>query len=221
MSTICPGQDTRYWRPDDIFEIDCARCNTAVEFFKDDARRRCHQCGALIKNPKITLGCAQWCEHAKECLGYDPKEVAEETAEEASLLDQLVEAARGALTDAPERLARALSVTEEAEELLVDEEADRRVVLAASVLHPLRTDEDRVKQLLGELGLDSRTVTEVADLVAGNAHDTAEGRVIDDAQRLAQLREVLRSGEGQAVEATAFSTDTGRARAEKLLEASG
>jgi len=68
----CPGQDTRYWRPGDIFNVTCAACGKDVEFFKDDAKRRCGTCGAEIRNPRLSAGCAGWCEHAKECLGYDP-----------------------------------------------------------------------------------------------------------------------------------------------------
>ena len=68
----CPGQDTRFWRPGDIFEIKCSRCGRMVEFFKDEASRRCPGCGKRIYNPRLTLGCAQWCPHAKECLGFEP-----------------------------------------------------------------------------------------------------------------------------------------------------
>ncbi len=70
--TMCPGQDTRYWRPGDIFNVACASCGNDVEFFKDDAKRRCSRCGALVQNPRLSAGCARWCGHAKECLGYDP-----------------------------------------------------------------------------------------------------------------------------------------------------
>lgn len=31
---ICPGQDTRYWGPDDVSEVACATCGYSVEFFK-------------------------------------------------------------------------------------------------------------------------------------------------------------------------------------------
>ncbi len=36
MRALCPGQDTRFWRSDDIFEIACTRCGTSVEFFRDE-----------------------------------------------------------------------------------------------------------------------------------------------------------------------------------------
>jgi len=65
----CPGQDTRYWKPDSIFEIDCPNCGHTIEFFKDDTTRICPSCGQKIRNPKIDLGCAQYCPYAKQCLG--------------------------------------------------------------------------------------------------------------------------------------------------------
>lgn len=66
--TICPGQDTAFWKPGDIFEIKCPKCERVIEFYKDDAQRRCG-CGHIFKNPKLNLGCAQWCEFADKCLG--------------------------------------------------------------------------------------------------------------------------------------------------------
>ena len=65
----CPGQDKRFWKPEDIFEIACPGCGEPVEFFKDDPKRECGSCGRVVTNPKMNLGCAEWCRYAKECLG--------------------------------------------------------------------------------------------------------------------------------------------------------
>ncbi len=68
MSTLrCPGQDTRYWTKDDIFDTPCPACEKPVEFFKSDTVRKCANCGYRFKNPKIDLGCAEWCPAASEC----------------------------------------------------------------------------------------------------------------------------------------------------------
>lgn len=64
----CPGQDTRHWRPGDIFDWPCPACGTPVEFFKDDTTRRCSSCGYRIRNPRLDLGCAAWCPHGARCL---------------------------------------------------------------------------------------------------------------------------------------------------------
>ena len=82
----CPGQDSRFWRPEDVFEVECGECGSLVEFFKDDAGRRCPTCGRRITNPRLSLGCAQWCQYAKECLGYDPKKFV--AGQGASLADR-------------------------------------------------------------------------------------------------------------------------------------
>jgi len=64
----CPGQDQRFWKPDDIFEVKCPACGGAVEFFKDEPKLKCRKCGQMVVNPKIDLGCAEWCQYAKQCL---------------------------------------------------------------------------------------------------------------------------------------------------------
>lgn len=73
----CPGQDLRYWKLDDIYEIECAHCGAHIEFFKDDPRRLCKACGKHMLNPRNDMSCAQWCKFAKQCLeslGADPPE---------------------------------------------------------------------------------------------------------------------------------------------------
>ena len=65
----CPGQDMRYWRPEDIFDVPCRQCGAEIEFWKDDPVRVCDGCGALIRNPRIDFGCAKWCTFAAECAG--------------------------------------------------------------------------------------------------------------------------------------------------------
>jgi len=70
----CPGQDTRYWKKGDIFDVRCPKCGQDVEFFKDDVRRRC-QCGQVIVNPKLDLACAEWCQYAEKCVAGLPTDL--------------------------------------------------------------------------------------------------------------------------------------------------
>ena len=69
----CPGQDTRYWKPEDIFDIRCPQCGKKMEFFKDEPFLKCPSCRTKVRNPKIDLGCAEWCKYAEECLGQMPQ----------------------------------------------------------------------------------------------------------------------------------------------------
>ncbi len=65
----CPGQDQRYWKPEDIFDHNCPDCGYEIEFWKDEPQRICKGCGKEVKNPKIDLGCAEWCEFGSICKG--------------------------------------------------------------------------------------------------------------------------------------------------------
>jgi hypothetical protein len=68
----CPGQDTRFWKPEDIFTLNCPHCGNEIEFFKDEPFLNCRKCGKEAKNPRIDLGCAKWCKFADQCLGRTP-----------------------------------------------------------------------------------------------------------------------------------------------------
>ena len=65
----CPGQNPQYWKPEDAFEVSCPNCKEIVEFFKDEPKRRCHNCKQEVINPKVDFGCALWCPKAVDCIG--------------------------------------------------------------------------------------------------------------------------------------------------------
>jgi len=165
--TMCPGQDTAFWRPGDIYEVPCSVCGEGVEFFKDDATRRCPGCGRLVRNPRLNLGCAQWCEHAKECLGYDP--AASRTAaggDEGSLVERLKrELARG--EDGIARLKAALPRLALAEAELGRQGGDPRVVLPAALVGGLEAP--AAEEALKAAGLDAATRERVLELLASPA----------------------------------------------------
>jgi len=117
--TMCPGQDTRYWRPDDIFNVPCGSCGASIEFFKDDTARRCSKCGTRVKNPRLSMGCAQWCQHAKECLGYDPREAAGADGTAArSVADRIIDALKLEFGAESAIVGRSLAAYEKARGLL-------------------------------------------------------------------------------------------------------
>ena len=51
----------------DIFDAACPHCGAPVEFFKDDRKRKCPSCENPLVNPKLDLGCLEWCQHADKC----------------------------------------------------------------------------------------------------------------------------------------------------------
>ncbi len=236
----CSGQDTRYWGPEDIYEVTCSECGYLVEFFKDEPSRRCPQCGKRIKNPKLNLGCAQWCKYAKECLGFDPKELEIQNEQEEALLDRLIQAMKDEFGSDQKRITHALLVLEHAQAILREEGGDPKVVLAAAVLHDIGIQEAErkygssaghyqeiegppiAKRIMEEIGLDNSTIEHVCKIIA-NHHsardiDTLEFRILWDADWLVNLGEEHYGEEKlkSFIEKT-FKTKTGKERAFKLF----
>jgi len=242
-TTMCPGQDTRFWRPGDIYDVTCGKCGRSVEFFKDEASRRCPQCGTRLQNPKLALGCAQWCEHAKECLGFDPRQMKEDEAEpEAALVDKLIAAMRGVFRNDQKRIEHALKVLEYAKELLRSAEGNPRVVMTAAVLHDIgiiAAEQKRgssagvyqemegppiAEKIMKELSLDQDTIDHVKKIIA-NHHsardiDTPEFRVIWDADWLVNLPEEHPDLTGEALNnkiEKIFRTAAGKQKARAIF----
>jgi hypothetical protein len=65
----CPGQDSQQWGFDAIHDVDCPKCHSTLEFFKDEVKHRCKSCGEVVFNDKMDLGCAKWCPSAASCVG--------------------------------------------------------------------------------------------------------------------------------------------------------
>ena len=59
----------RYWKPEDIFLADCPVCHAEIEFWKDEAVRICSACHREVRNPRIEVGCSQWCQHVPKFSG--------------------------------------------------------------------------------------------------------------------------------------------------------
>ena len=236
----CPGQDTRYWKPDDVFEIPCQACGHAVEFFKTDASRRCPGCGERLQNPRISMGCAQWCAYAKQCLGFDPKEVHLVESPEGSLVDRIVKAMRPALEGNQDQLTRALLVLNRAQEILLEEEADPQVVLATALLLDIGVPAARetgtadpaaraaaaaatARQVLEELDLRDDTIERVCNAIrrhhGADGADTPESRVVWDADHLVEVPDaILGQSEERlrAIVGSVFRTPTGQKLALRL-----
>ena len=94
----CPGQDLRFWKPEDIYDVPCPWCQEEIEFWKDEPVRTCPSCRQAVPNPRINLGCAEWCLHAKECLSAMAGGVTPEGASANHLAEATQEAIHRART---------------------------------------------------------------------------------------------------------------------------
>lgn len=190
----CPGQDTRYWKPGDIFESECPHCGKIVEFFKDEATRKCKNCKNTVLNPKMDFGCAAYCKFAAECLGELGPEL---LAKRGDLLkDRVAQEVKRRLGQDFKSLAHAVKVARYAEEIAREEKTDPAVVLCAAYLHPLTDLEggaDRqegvVREVLESQGAGADMIDPVLDIIErfqkGDPGDSIGAKVFSDAHLLA------------------------------------
>lgn len=157
----CPGQDTRYWKPEDIFVAECPKCGAEIEFFKDDARRRCAWCGHMFYNPKIELGCAEWCQYAEKCV---PDLVRAKKAAQ-TFKELLAELVKAHLEGDPAGWERTEQAMQFAQNLLKAEGGDPKVVLAAVLLH--RVEPAKAREFLAELETEPEIIESVLELLGG------------------------------------------------------
>jgi putative nucleotidyltransferase with HDIG domain len=199
----CPGQDQRFWKPKDIFETHCLRCGKAVEFFKDEPKLKCPKCGNTVVNPRIDLGCAEWCQYADQCL------VVSAVKDAGFIRDELIDEIKKVFEGDQKRIDHALAVLDYAEQIQAAEGGDPLVVKAAAILHDIGILEAERKygssagkyqqiegppiaeQILRRYDLDQEAVGHVCKIIA-NHHsakdiDTLEFRIVWDADWLVNL----------------------------------
>ena len=210
MISKCPGQNTQFWGPDDIYSVECPTCGNSVEFFKDDIRRRCKKCGHLFLNPKLNLGCARWCQYADQCVGNMDKEEFKEI---------VVAGMKGFYGEEQDKIDQSLHILGFAEEILEQENGHPQVVIAAAALYSIGVYErgkkaeksevgdkgkekfPAVRDILERSGAQEEIIEEVCRILEGHEHpgkeDTLNGRIVNDAYQLACLKEES-EGKGKA-----------------------
>ncbi len=199
----CPGQDTRHWKPGDIFTAECPKCGAEIEFFKDDTRRRCAWCGHLFYNPKIELGCAEWCQYADKCV---PDLVKEKQAMQ-SFKEILVERVKAILAGDQQGQERLEQAVKYATELLKAEGGDPKVVFAAVILKPVSLSQAR--ELLAELETEPEITADIISILDGSAPAADLSRQL--------VQDVLTLVEKKPEEEPHFSTRTAQRLAESAL----
>jgi len=199
----CPGQDQRFWKPEDIFEVKCPGCSNSIEFFKDEPKLKCRNCGQMVTNPKIDLGCSQWCQYAEQCLGVS-------TVKYTSFMrDTLIDQMKKVFAEDQKRIEHALAVLNYAEQIQTAEGGDPFIVRAAAILHDIGIHEAEQKcssssgmiqeiegppiarEILKRYDISDETIEHICRIIA-NHHsakniDTTEFRIVWDADWLVNI----------------------------------
>lgn len=238
----CPGQDSRYWSGEDVFETKCPHCGHEVEFFKDDSQRRCSHCGEKLLNPKLDFGCASYCPYAEQCLGSLPPEI---LAQRGDLLkDRVAVAMRRYFGSDARRIRHAEDVARHALEIGREEQGNLAVIMAAAYLHDIGIREAERKynssaahhqhvegppvarEILTELKAELGLIDEVCDII-GHHHtsrpeETINFKVLYDADLIVNLEEKYSAEpvQGERLEKilnASFLTESGRRIGKKAL----
>lgn len=203
----CPGQDTQYWDQNAIFETQCPECGHTMEFFKDDATRRCGHCNKKIVNPEMDFGCAAYCKYAEQCLGTLPEEFVAQ--QEDLLKDRVAVKMKQYFGRDFKRIGHAGRVARYAEKIGKNEKADMAVILCAAYLHDIgiKNAEEKygsakaehqhvegppvARKILQDLGAREALIDEVCDIISHHHHprdsETRNFKVVYDADMLANM----------------------------------
>jgi DNA-directed RNA polymerase subunit RPC12/RpoP len=238
----CPGQDSRYWKPEAVYNVPCSKCGSLMEFFKDEPTRRCKKCGHKMVNPKMDFGCAAYCKFAEQCLGDLPQEL---IAQKKDLLkDRVAIEMKHFFKQDFKRIGHATKVARHAEQIAKEEKADVAIVLTAAYLHDIGIKEAEARyqstepkyqedlgppiarDILTKLGATPGLIDEVCDIIGHHHHprpeETMNFKVLHDADLIVNLEESQGNGSrdpeklGTLIEKN-FLTEPGRQLAKKTL----
>ncbi|MDK9708607.1 MAG: phosphohydrolase [Desulforhopalus sp.] len=188
----CPGQDTKYWKAGAIFEVQCPKCNTSVEFYKDDTSRKCGNCGHRFVNPNLDFGCASYCPYAEQCLGALPEDFT--GAKENLLKDKVAVEMKRFFQSDFKRIRQATTTAKFAENIGKAEGGNLAVLLCAAYLHDTGLSE--AQAILNKLGAGEMMIKEICTVLLHD-HQVSEGdslqaKILHDALSLRQMQEELK-----------------------------
>jgi hypothetical protein len=206
-----------------------------VEFFKDEPRLKCRGCGKIVTNPKIDLGCAEWCQYARQCLGTTA------TSRMSNMRDELIQQMKSVFGADKRRIDHALCVLDFAEQIQAAEGGNPLLVKAAAILHDIGIHEAERKygstagkyqqiegppiaeKILRQYEVGDELIDYVCKIIA-NHHtakdiDTVEFRCVWDADWLANIPDECADMDAEQLKSfitKTFKTERGRQMALRL-----
>jgi len=238
----CPGQDSRYWQSDAIFDAKCPECGSDVEFFKDDTTRKCRKCGHKFLNPGMDFGCASYCKYADQCIGNLPPELIAQ--KEDLLKDRVAIEMKRYFNRDFKRIGHASRVARYADKIGKDERGNLSVILTSAYLHDIGIVESERKhnssaaryqeeegppvarQILEKLKVNENMIDEVCDII-GHHHtpreeDSINFKVLYDADMITNMEESKKEASIDAEKIkniidSSFLTEAGKNLAKNIL----
>ena len=232
----CPGQNTMFWKPDDIFDVRCPNCDRPVEFWKDDSKRTC-DCGHRFLNPKRDLGCLEYCKYAEQCM----PEMFEGESLKALYRDRLLVTAKIKMKPDDASLERSQKIAELVEEILDEEGGQPKVVFAATILGNLVLNSQAhgeqsassaqgdspsaiTRKVLADIGTEKEVTDQVCQIIEnrinGKSSEDLDSKIVSDALMLADLLDKKALLEEAALEGLVdkkIQTETGKRVAREQL----
>ncbi len=206
----CPGQERSRWTPDSVFDVACPHCGKDVEFFKDEPSRPCPACHKRVPNPKIDLGCAEWCKFADKCV----PQASSSSGAGGAICEQIINSMKAVFGDDQRRIDHAMEVLGHAEAILESEQSEENeisglIVRAAAILHDIGIIEAERKhnsaagkyqeiegppiarKILQDLAVPPQETDHICNIIA-NHHsdkdiDSPEFRIVWDADWLVNI----------------------------------
>ncbi len=234
----CPGQDSRYWKHDAIFDVKCPHCGTEIEFFKDQTTAKCKGCGKQIINPRMDFSCASYCQYAEQCLGELPPELL--AGRDDLLKDRVAIKMKIHFHKDFRNIGQATKVARFAGKIAPEEKANPAIVLCAAYLHnigakdkknpdptELETEAVRLgRKILEELKAKKELSEAVLAILNHLFHpgddESIEFQCVHDALKIFELQELKQTEPFSAEELEQhlkndFMTDSGRELARKSI----
>lgn len=213
----------KYWKDDAIFEVECPKCKTAVEFYKDDTTRKCGNCGHRFVNPKMDFGCASYCQFAEQCLGTLPEEFM--GSREDLLKDKVAVEMKRYFHKDFKSIRLATNTAANAESIGKAEGGNLAIVLCAAYLYD--TGIEAAQEILRKAGANDIIISEIVALLEElnkeETGDTLHARIVQDALTIRQLQNALKEesinkeGARQLI-SQKLSTSSAQSLATALLE---
>lgn len=219
----CPGQDMKYWKANAIFDAQCPKCSTTVEFYKDDTSRKCGKCGHRFVNPKMDFGCASYCPYAEQCLGALPEDFA--GARDNLLKDKVAVEMKRFFQNDFKRIRQATATARFAENIGKAEGGNLAILLCAAYLHD--TGLAAAQVILRKVGAGEPMIIEICELLNNtervSENESLQAKILYDALALRHLQEDLKevrngSIKMQQASETKLFTVSARALATSLTE---